>query len=34
MRDGDGQPGLIGKPLQLRLPQPHPSPVAATAISG
>jgi hypothetical protein len=34
MRNRDGQAGLIGKPLQLDLPQAHPGTVAATAISG
>jgi hypothetical protein len=32
MCDGDGHPGLIGKPLQLGLPWSNPHAIAAAAI--
>src|SRR3954469_6627167 len=34
VRHGDGQAGLVGKALQLALPQPHAGAVAAAAVGG
>ena len=33
MTDGDGKAGLIGKSLQLLLPQPIANPIGTTAVS-